>query len=295
MGGSSGGQTVVQPQPAPAPTASQSAAEYAAALPSIYQASLEYQPKFDAQQLQSANTLAPQYAQLYDTINKQLNPQTYGLQEQLAGLASQNANATQLPSYVRDQYRSDMSAQLGANANSPIGADYVSRGLLNQLEGYRQYYQNLGLSVAGRQPLVNSQTAQQPSQFNVPNQFSGNYQTQMQGYGSYANAARPMAVNQGTPNWITAMQAGGAAAQGIGTMAMMCWVAGELYGGMDKPQTIAARLFIRLRTPGWFKALYIKHGERFAAFIKDKPGIKNALRPLFDRFVRGGEELIHGK
>jgi len=50
---------------------------------------------------------------------------------------------------MQDQYRSDLLGQLGSNANSGIGADYVSRNLINQQQQYQQYYQNLGLSLPG--------------------------------------------------------------------------------------------------------------------------------------------------
>lgn len=215
MGGSSGGTTVYNPQPAAPPTASQSAAEYAAALPTILKAQLDYQPKFDEAQYQSAATLAPKYAQLLDAVNRQYYPQTAGLQETLAGQAMQGATATQIPDYMRKQYVDTMNAQLGTNANAPIGADYVSRGLINQAEGYRQYYQNLGLSLAGRQPLTGASVPQ--SNFDVANNTSGNYGNMLQGYGMYQQAARPITMQKGQPNWIAGMSAAGNVLQGVGS------------------------------------------------------------------------------
>lgn len=217
MGGTSGGTQVYTPQTTPAPTPGQSAADYAAALPSIYQAQLQYQPQFDQQQLQSAQNLAPAYTQLYNQINQATAPQTYGLQEQLAGIASQGANA-QLPDSMKSQYQSDLNAQLGTNVNSGIGADYVSRGLLNQQQQYNQYYQNLGLSVAGRQPLNQASQSQQPSQFNVASQFAPNYSNQLNGYATQTSGQRPITTNAGTPNWISGLQAGGSVLQGIGSL-----------------------------------------------------------------------------
>lgn len=220
MGGSSGGTQVYNPSPAPAPTPAQSAADYAAALPAIYKAQLEYQPQFDAQQLASAQNLSPAYTKLYNDINKQLYPETYGLQEQLAKIASEGSMG-QIPSWMKNQYQSDLSAQLGTNANAGIGADYVSRGLLDQQQRYNQYYQNLGLSVAGRQPLTNPQTAQQPSTFDVASQFAPNYQNQMQGYGSFISGGRPITTQGGQPNWIAGLQAGGSVLQGLGSLGAM--------------------------------------------------------------------------
>ena len=72
MGGKSGGTTVVQSNTPAPPTAGQSAAEYAAALPSILQAQLQYQPQFDQAQFESFTKLAPQYTAAYDAINKNI-------------------------------------------------------------------------------------------------------------------------------------------------------------------------------------------------------------------------------
>lgn len=219
MGGSSGGQTIVQPSTPAAPTAGQSAAEYAAALPTILQAQLQYQPQFDQANYESFAKLAPQYTAAYDAISKQYYPNTYGLQEQLAKTASEASNATEIPDWMAQQYRNNVNAQLGTNVNAPIGADYVSRGLIDQAQQYRQYYQNLGLSLAGRQPLTSPQYQQ--SGFNVADQFAPSYNTQMQGYGAYAQASRPMAIQQGTPNWMGALQAGGQILSGLGSMGAM--------------------------------------------------------------------------
>lgn len=216
MGGSSGGTTTYVPAAAAAPTASQSAAEYAAALPSILESQIKYQPQFDQAQYDSYSKLAPQYAGLLDQINKQYNPQTAALQETLAGQALQGATATQIPDYMRKQYQDTVNAQLGTNANAPIGADYVSRGLINQAEGYRQYYQNLGLSLAGRQPLAsNAQTPQ--SNFDVAGNTNANYGNVLAGYNAYNNATRPITTQSGTPNWINGLNAAGNVLQGVGS------------------------------------------------------------------------------
>lgn len=219
MGGTSGGTTVVQSNTPAPPTAGQSAAEYAAALPSILQAQLQYQPQFDQAQLDSFTKLAPQYTAAYDAINKQYYPNTYGLQEQLAKTAAEASNATQIPDWMAQQYRDQRNAQLGTNVNSPIGADYISRGLIDQAQQYRQYYQNMGLSLAGRQPLTSTQY--QPSSFNVADQFAQNYNTQMGGYGSYASASRPQLGQAGTPNWVAALGATGGAMTGLGALGAM--------------------------------------------------------------------------
>ena len=126
---------------APAPTAPDPSAEVNAwvnALPQVYQTQSQYMP---------------QMAQEQQSIQQQLYPQVSQLSENLATQANQGMNST-MPSWMTDQYKSDMNAQLGQNASSPIGADYMSRGLMQQNQNWKQYYQNLGLSVSGQQPLT---------------------------------------------------------------------------------------------------------------------------------------------
>lgn len=108
------------------------------ALPQVYAAQAQYMP---------------QMAQEQQAIQQQLYPQTSGLQENLAGQAAAGMQSG-MPQWMTDQYKSNMNAQLGANAGSPIGADYMSRGLMQQQQNWKQYYQNMGMSLAGRQPLT---------------------------------------------------------------------------------------------------------------------------------------------
>lgn len=285
MGGKSGGSTVIQPNTPAPPTAGQSAAEYAAALPSILQAQIQYQPQFNEADFQSFAKLAPLYTQVANNISQQLYPSTTGLQEQLASEASRNATATQIPDWMAQSYRNSVNSQLGQNVNSPIGADYVSRGLIDQAQQYRSYYQNLGLSLTGRQPLTQPQT-QQPS-FSVANQFGQNYSSQLGGYGSFVGANRPMLGQQGTPNWIPAMQAAGSAAMGAGMM--MCWVASVCFGGWYKPKTVMARFYVTYFAPTWFRKIYVKHGEKISKWR----GV-NLLTPVFELFAYLGKRKMYG-
>jgi len=218
MGGKSGGTTtqIIQPTPPPQPSTADAMREYVNSLPALYEAQMKYAPLEAQQQLQLAQQYALPYAQIAQQAQESLYPGTTALQEQLAGQAQQGMQA-QVPQAMKEQYRSDLLAQLGENAKAGIGADYVSRNLINQQQQYQQYYQNLGLSLTGRQPLA------QPTSPNYTNQL-GNYQPG-QGlaytsgnYGTFAAAGRPMiSQNQaGTPNWILGMNAAGNLLQGIG-------------------------------------------------------------------------------
>ena len=219
MGGSSGGTTtqIIQPTPPPAPSTAEAINAYVQSLPQLYAAQMQYAPQEAAQQVQLAQQYAVPLAQAYQQAQEVLYPGTSGLQEQLATTAKERSTG-QIPQGLQDQYRSDLAAQLGTNVSSGIGADYVSRNLMNQQEDYNRYYQSLGLSLAGRQPLV---TPQSPS---YTNQL-GNY-TPGQGlqytagnYGTLAAASRPIvSQNQGgTPNWALGLNSAGNFLQGLGS------------------------------------------------------------------------------
>jgi hypothetical protein len=100
-----------------------------------------------------------------------------------------------MPDWMRKSALSDMNAQLGPNASSPIGADYVSRGMQKQLFNQQQYYQNMGMSLAGKQPLT---TAQAPATNNYSSTFTPsnvmNYLSN--NYGTYAQSSRPLGFTQ---------------------------------------------------------------------------------------------------
>jgi hypothetical protein len=102
---------------------------------------------------------------------------------------------SQVPDWMKQQYQSNVNAQLGTNASSPIGADYMSRGLLQQQQDWKQYYQNLGLSVTGRQPLTQAtgpNTSDYMSGFtpnSVMSSNNQNYGTSANIFGTQQNAA----------------------------------------------------------------------------------------------------------
>jgi hypothetical protein len=59
---------------------------------------------------------------------------------------------------------------------------------------------------------------------------------------------------------------------------MLCWVAREVYGEKN-PKWIQFRSWLLVDSPAWFfRNLYIRHGERFAKFISNKPKLKHIVR-----------------
>jgi hypothetical protein len=74
--------------------------------------------------------------------------------------------------------------------------------------------------------------------------------------------------------------------QGLGTIGgaaigKYCWVAREVYGETN-PRWMMFREWLVTKSPSWFKKLYFKHGEGFAAWLKNKPRIKNLIRKWMD-------------
>jgi hypothetical protein len=118
------------------------------------------------------------------------------------------------------------------------------------------------------------------------NQNMANYQSSI--FGSQAALAGAQAQARGA--------ASGGLMQGLGSLgggllgaagkagsfaALFCWVAREVYGE-DNPDWMRFREWMLTKAPRWFRALYIKYGERFAAFIKDKPKLKRLIKKWMD-------------
>lgn len=210
--GSSGYQT---PTPPTAPTATSSLQEYINLSPQLLATEKEYQP---------------QYAQLQQQIQNQLYPQTSALQEQLAGQA-QAGMTSALPDWMKQEYLNNMRAQLGENVKSTIGADVMSTGLMGLGQNWQQYYQNMALSLAGRQPLAQPQaltsgfTPQSIMGMNTSNYGTqaNLYGNQLQNYWNQQNYSPPWANALGSMGGSLMGGIGG----GLGTMAGM---AGMGYG-----------------------------------------------------------------
>jgi hypothetical protein len=73
----------------------------------------------------------------------------------------------------------------------------------------------------------------------------------------------------------------GLGAIGGAAIGKYCWVAREVYGETN-PRWMMFREWLVMKSPSWFKKLYFKHGEGFAAWLKNKPRIKNLIRKWMD-------------
>jgi hypothetical protein len=108
----------------------------------------------------------------------------------------------------------------------------------------------------------------------------------MQGYANRANfdQANYAAQEQARTAMITGLmnmigQAGGQAASMASAGA--CWVAREVYGE-NNPAWLLFRRWMLNESPSWFRSAYLKFGEKFALFIKNKPRLKAIIRQWMD-------------
>lgn len=217
-----GGSKTQVVQAAPAPSTSDSMAEYVKSLPALYEAQMQYNPQLVEQELGLLQQYGLPFAQAYKQANDALYPETARLQEQLAAQASAGMEAG-VPEAQRRMYQDQLRANLGTNAGSGVGADYTSRQMVNQQQQYQNYYRDLGLSLAGRQPLASAGVSGQANwmQGYTPQQAL-NYGAST--YGSWAGSMQA----QTTPSvW---GQIGGGLSQGIGSGLGM----GMGYGMMSK-------------------------------------------------------------
>lgn len=148
-------------------------------------------------------------------------------------------------------------AILGRPAQAPgmgMASTQFAAGLAGQPLGPNLFDPNAGINLALQQ-----------------NANQANYQSNLFG----AQAGYAGATNQGRGAMIGGI-IGGLGALGGGAL-IACWVAREVFGN-ENPMWLLFRQWLFENSPDWFFNLYIKHGEKFAQFISDKPLIKWATR-----------------
>jgi len=152
MGGSGGGQA--QPQAPPTPQAGTSITEFIENQPRLFELQQEQAPQEAQLQLELLQEFGPQLGAAARDAQRAVNPETSAIQEELAGTARARMRGEGISQAERDQFLSDFSGQLGTNAGSPIGAFDTSRNLMLMNQQRQREGENLGLSLAGRQPLA---------------------------------------------------------------------------------------------------------------------------------------------
>ena len=74
---------------------------------------------------------------------------------------------------------------------------------------------------------------------------------------------------------------GGGEQVGGGTLTAVCWVARAVYGE-ENPRWLLFRDWLMADAPAWFRALYLRHGERFALWLAPHTGLKAVIRLWMD-------------
>ena len=181
------------------PSVQSSISDWVQNYPAVFALQQQYAPQEAQQQLDLLQQYAGPLGQAYKTAQDQMYPQETAITNQLSQQVQEGMSG-QLPDWAQQSYMDTMRAQLGENALAGVGADYMSRGLMEQQKNWQDYYRNLGLSISGRQPVYTAnmpQYTQQASTF-TPGSVMGfnqqGYGTAMQGYGIAQNAA-----SQGNP------------------------------------------------------------------------------------------------
>jgi len=180
-----GGTSIESSAPAPQTTA-ESMQDYVNSLPALYDAQMEYEPQLVQQQLDLLQQYGTQFGEATKATQEALYPETSAIQEQLANQALEGSQQGFTDEEMQ-QYRDLYAAELGTNAGSGVGANYMGSSLVQANQQRKDYYRNLGLSLAGRQPLAQGGVT---GQANWMQQYQPNQalQNNAQNYGNYASS-----------------------------------------------------------------------------------------------------------
>ncbi len=136
-----------------------------------------------------------------------------------------------------------------------------------------------------------------PRLFSPESQYMSDLQgSNQQTAASYAAAKAQMqsGMMQGIGSLVGgAITGGGSFALAAAQKANTCWVARAVYGE-DNPKWLIFRGWLLDEAPEWFRSIYIKHGEAFAEFIKDKPMLRAVIQKGMDSVVYPRMTRIYG-
>lgn len=115
-----------------------------------------------------------------------------------------------------------------------------------------------------------------------PMQLAGNYMNLFNPLSSFSSGAGASDIGEGRSKADNV----GDIMQLVGTgMSLFCWVAREVYGEHNYKWRMF-RHWMYFDSPRWLHNLYGKYGERFAAFIHNKPYMKRIIRSLMDKAIK---------
>ncbi len=212
-------------------------------------------------------------------------------QSQLYGQNANNAtfaNDAQAQNFAENQAQAAFNNQaLGQEfqqgmqiENFNLGANQANQGI---------YQQNLADQIQGRQENFNELAAFLNGSPVAPTNPT------FQNTPTYTGAqASPDAVGLAGTNYNAATQAQSALLSSIfgslgtlgGAAIKACWVAREVYG-TDTNRWMMFRHYLMTKAPAWFRALYIRHGARAAAWLSGHPHLKAIVRRWMDARIAG--------
>ena len=278
----------------------------------------DYMKSQQAAQLRGLQERAPGYVQAFQEaqgvggINQALQQYT---QQKLGGL---QANGAMLS--PQEQRTLDQQARAGyAARNTLLGGQSNLAEVLNRynarqareqqlvalgtgLGGYfsqqsapalKSFYQQpMYADAFGGQAAQNAMMGQQqagPQYFNPESQTGmgsiyGAYNAQMQLAAGTAQARAAERAGK-SAMWGSIIGGGLGAAGTLGGAGIKCWVAREVYGRTN-PDWLTFREWMVNEAPSWLRAVYIKYGEWFAGFIKDKPRVKWFIKLWMDSKIK---------
>lgn len=184
-------------------------------------------------------------------------------------VAQEVLNSYQMGNMREDRSRTFATQVLGNDMNI-AQAGYNQYGA-PMMQGMMQGFSPTG--IATNAMGMNSSLGPQfinPQDQMAQNINAGNYNAQLQA--NVATASNNAAVIGG------GLSAAGSIFKGV------CWVAREVYG-VENPDWLIFREWLYDKAPAWFRKFYLKHGEKFAEFISNKPMLKSIVRSAMNIVV----------
>ena len=151
MGG--GGSAPAAPQlPSPDSILKAGYKQYIRFAPQVAQTEVGLYPVYAQGQYDTQKKYSPLFTDLFKREQEQLNPGVYDLRQRLIGEANAGLDNPLRPE-LRSEYLNTLRSEIGSNAGSPIGADYVGTNIARLSEDFRRYYQGLAQSLTGGYPV----------------------------------------------------------------------------------------------------------------------------------------------
>jgi hypothetical protein len=250
--------------------------------------------------------LGEQTMGLYNTMQRQAQEGLnagYGLTPEMERYAQQSARAAStarglafsnqgLAQEVLNSYSLSQDRYQKALANAQ---NAYNLGVSNAGNAYNMYGQMLGTQVSAYSPVNMYGNAYNTSQglgakiFQPESQYNAGLITANRKEAMDAQIANAQSANALTSGLMgmTGAIVGGMATGGTGFFLKpptTCWVAREVYGTKDIKWEIF-RDWLLNESPKWLCKLYIKHGEKFAKYISNKPILKSIIKSMMNLVV----------